>query len=176
MPPPAATPPSTAATSPFNFDRYGVRVPCVLVSPYIKPGTILRPPDVVPLDHTSIIATLRKRFNLGDQLTNRDAVAPDVESVLQLDNPDNLGPGPVVAHHYVPSPADVGEARRRPLNGMQRALLAASTRLPLSDVGLDERARALKAKMDDMVKAADTAVEDAAHAAKARLYRFFANA
>src|SRR5262245_24119313 len=63
VPPPSATQPETPRPDQvFKFDRFGVRVPAVIVSPYVKPGTILRPPGAVPYDHTSIIATLRKRF------------------------------------------------------------------------------------------------------------------
>ena len=99
VPPPAAIPPDSIHTTPFNFDRYGVRVPAVIVSPYIKPRTILRPTTGAqyPFDHTSIIATLRKRFSLGSPLTKRDEVAPDLESVLNLDQPSNLGPEKLIA-------------------------------------------------------------------------------
>jgi phospholipase C len=99
IPPPAAPPPDAIKTSPFNFDRYGVRVPAVIVSPYIRPRTVLRPPPGAqyPFDHTSILATLRKRFSLGGPLTKRDEVAPDLESVLSLDQPTNLGPQSLTA-------------------------------------------------------------------------------
>jgi phospholipase C len=60
--PPAAVPPD-AASNPgeenFRFDRFGVRVPTVLVSPYIEAGTVFRSPNDVPYDHTSILATIR---------------------------------------------------------------------------------------------------------------------
>ena len=99
FPPPAAAPPDSISTSPFNFDRYGVRVPAVIVSPYIRPRTILRPPPEAqyPFDHTSVISTLRKRFSLGAPLTKRDEVAPDLESVLTLEQPSNLGPETLTA-------------------------------------------------------------------------------
>jgi phospholipase C len=86
-------------TSPFNFDRFGVRVPAVIVSPYIQPRTVLRPlPGAqYPFDHTSIIATLRKRFSLGVSLTRRDEVAPDLEGVLNLELPSNRGPETLIA-------------------------------------------------------------------------------
>ncbi len=94
VPPPAAVPPDAVNTNPFNFDRYGVRVPAVIVSPYIQPRTVLRPPAGAPypFDHTSVIATLRKRFALGNPLTRRDEVAPDLEGLLNLEQPTNLGP------------------------------------------------------------------------------------
>ncbi len=45
---------------PFDFTRLGPRVPTVLVSPYVVPGTVFRPlPDAEQaFDHTSFIATI----------------------------------------------------------------------------------------------------------------------
>ena len=77
----------------FNFDRLGVRVPAVFVSPQIMPGTILRPATgpangtasglrMSGFDHTSIIASLRAWLNASrpdmtvPHLTRRDAEAP----------------------------------------------------------------------------------------------------
>ena len=129
--PPAAKPPGPAVTTPFNFDRYGVRVPAVLVSPYIRQATVLRPPGDVPFDHTSIIATLRKRFaQLGPPLTARDAVAPDLESVLALTSPDNLGPPQVTANPYTPEPAQVAKMQSAAPNDMQHALIKLAANLP----------------------------------------------
>jgi phospholipase C len=129
--PPKATPPGTPATHPFNFDRYGVRVPAVLASPYIQQGTILRPPGTVPYDHTSVIATLRKRFpNLGPPLTDRDAVAPALDNVLTLANPDNLGPQKIEALPFSPTPAQLAQAQAMPVNNMQEALLHLAANLP----------------------------------------------
>jgi len=131
MPKPLIMPPSTTPTSPFNFDRYGVRVPAVIVSPYIKPGTVLRPPGAVPYDHTSVIATLRKRWpDLGGPLTDRDAAAPDLGNALTLDTPDNPGPARIDALPYAPTPAEVAFAQAMPLNGMQHALVNLAANLP----------------------------------------------
>jgi phospholipase C len=66
--PPACTPDkftasanSTGTGMPFAFDRLGVRVPAILVSPWIPKGTVV---DRV-FDHASIPATITKFF-LGD--------------------------------------------------------------------------------------------------------------
>lgn len=136
--PPSAVPPDNSRPQPFGFDRYGVRVPAVLISPYIKSGTVLRlpggdPPTQAsrdPFDHTSVIATLRQCFNLGPPLTNRDAVAPDLESVLNLDNPDNDGPEVVSALGYTATDTELQLARHAPLNNFQKALHEAATHLP----------------------------------------------
>jgi phospholipase C len=43
----------------FGFDRYGVRVPTLLVSPWVPAGTVFRSPDPkTPFDHTSLISTI----------------------------------------------------------------------------------------------------------------------
>jgi phospholipase C len=52
---------ATGTGTPFQFDRLGVRVPTVLVSPWIPKGTVV---DRV-FDHASIPATIT-RFFLGD--------------------------------------------------------------------------------------------------------------
>ena len=65
VPPPACTPdgfvaqPSDTKTpDPFHFDRLGVRVPAVLISPWISPGTVI---DEV-FEHASIPATATDYF------------------------------------------------------------------------------------------------------------------
>lgn len=131
VPPPAALSPSAQATAPFNFDRYGVRVPAVLVSPYIQQGTVLRPPGTVPFDHTSVLSTLRKCFpEIGAPLTLRDAAAPDLSSALTLPLPTNMGPSSVTALPFTPTPALVARAQAAPLNGMQKALVKLAAHFP----------------------------------------------
>jgi phospholipase C len=128
--PPAAVPPGDTATTPFNFDRYGVRVPAVIVSPFVPQGTVLRPTGATPFDHTSIIKTVRTRFSLGPPLSDREASAPDLAAALSLSEPSNLGPAAVTALPYAPSPAALAVAHARPLNHMQQALLDLAARLP----------------------------------------------
>lgn len=68
-PPPATSP--DAASNPgeggFRFDRYGVRVPTVLISPYIQAGTVFRSFTEVPYDNSSILATLREWLKILDE-------------------------------------------------------------------------------------------------------------
>ena len=62
-PPTGAVPPDkNAGEFGFDFRRFGVRVPAVLVSPLIAPGTVFRPSGTVPLDHTSILKTVENRL------------------------------------------------------------------------------------------------------------------
>lgn len=85
VPPHDATPPDGAAGEVgdhgFRFDRFGLRVPAIFVSPYIAEGTVVRASGNVPFDHTSIIKTLCTRWGL-EGLTGRDRAAPDFVSVL----------------------------------------------------------------------------------------------
>jgi phospholipase C len=70
---------------PFDFTRLGVRVPAVLVSPYIQAGGI----DRNHYDHTSVIATATKLFlkNAPMFLTQRDKNANTFEGNLNLTAP-----------------------------------------------------------------------------------------
>ena len=90
VPPPwGATPPDSAVESAygFTFNRFGVRVPTVLISPLIAPGTVYRvPAGSTPIDHTSILATVEQRWGLHP-LTARDAAAPAFGDVLTLAAP-----------------------------------------------------------------------------------------
>ena len=136
VPPAAAVPPDQlAAGRPFAFDRYGVRVPAVLVSPFIRQGTVLRPPTGgPPFDHTSIIKMLRRRFNLGPPLTARDGAAPDLFDALHdgnvLPGPDNMGPDQLSPLSYSPAPSDLVAAQTARPNGMQTALHQMAFRVP----------------------------------------------
>jgi phospholipase C len=87
----------------FTFDRLGVRVPALFVSPWIEPGTVIhRPSGPEPTsqyEHSSIPATVKKIFGLKEFLTKRDAWAGTFESVLtratpRTDCPEQL-PEPV---------------------------------------------------------------------------------
>jgi phospholipase C len=94
VPPPAgaAPPDSTIGEFGFDFTRFGVRVPAVLVSPLIPAGTIYRvPAGSTPLDHTSVLKTIEERWGLP-ALTARDAAAPGLGAVLTLTAPRSDDP------------------------------------------------------------------------------------
>lgn len=71
----------------FRFDRYGVRVPTLVISPLIRKGVI----DRTERDHTSTLATLQKLFGMG-HLTNRDAAAADLLPLVSLGTPRTDAP------------------------------------------------------------------------------------
>ena len=85
VPPPKAVPPDPAhppGQYEFKFDRLGVRLPTVLVSPWIEPGTVVH----TVFDHTSVIKTVCNRWDLP-HLTERDKTATDLSAALTLDRP-----------------------------------------------------------------------------------------
>jgi phospholipase C len=140
VPPPPAVPPDANDQYGFSFDTYGVRVPAVIVSPYVPPGSKIRAvtpgelgqPGAFPFDHTSIIATVRELFSLGDALTARDQVAPDLLSALSLAVPTNDGPERVDPTASEPAMDELQVRAEQPPNGMQGSLSAAAAALPLT--------------------------------------------
>ena len=86
VPPGPAPPPDPAAPAGefgFAFDRSGYRVPAIVVSPWVEPGSVYNE----EYRHTSLIATLRKTWGLGEAFTRRDAAARTFEHVLSRDTP-----------------------------------------------------------------------------------------
>lgn len=94
VPPPwGATPPWSSDGTPkpeefeldFQFDRFGVRVPFILVSPYIKESTVFRAEGKTPYDHTSVIATILNMMGIPKDkwgLGGRTANAPTFENIF----------------------------------------------------------------------------------------------
>jgi len=60
----------------WTFDRYGVRVPAMLISPWVAAGVCSQ-----IYDHTSVLAYILRTLGLR-HLTNRDAQANDFTNVL----------------------------------------------------------------------------------------------
>ncbi|HXQ71279.1 MAG TPA: alkaline phosphatase family protein, partial [Pyrinomonadaceae bacterium] len=93
-PPPSAHAPNDGSDSSgldnsgFKFDQLGVRVPAVIVSPWIQPQV-----DHTVYDHSSVLRTVEKIFGM-DPLTDRDRNANDVihlvGDVLRTDCPTTL--------------------------------------------------------------------------------------
>ncbi len=90
--PPAAVPPGDLITESyvknhFQFDQLGVRVPALVISPFIKKGVI----DHTCYDHTSVLATVERLFGMKN-LTNRDKAAIDLLHLLSLESPRTDAP------------------------------------------------------------------------------------
>jgi phospholipase C len=77
----------TGTGEPFKFDRLGIRVPAILVSPYVPRGTIVAGPEVangIAYEHACIPGTITNQFlkNYAGLRTPREKAAPDFLSPL----------------------------------------------------------------------------------------------
>ena len=85
MPPPDAIAPDDNFQNGFNFDRYGVRVATLFISPLIDKSCVIRSDDLFPFDHTSLLATILKWKGIDKSLWNmgkRVNAAPTFENVI----------------------------------------------------------------------------------------------
>ena len=96
VPPP--DPSAPAAQLDFTFDRSGYRVPAVIVSPWVDEGIVIND----EYRHTSMIATLRKVWGLGDAFTARDAAAAPFDHLLSRESPRDPASWPDVEALPVP--------------------------------------------------------------------------
>ncbi len=101
--PPGPVPPPHPDAPPgqlgFAFDRSGYRVPAIVVSPWVPEGTVCTD----EYRHTSLLATLRTVWDLGEPFTARDAAAASFDGVLSLEAPRPPEAWPDV--HPLPVPA-----------------------------------------------------------------------
>ena len=104
VPPGPVPPPDPSAPAGqlgFKFDRSGYRVPAIIVSPWVDEGIVINE----EFRHTSMIATLRKVWDLGDPFTARDATAATFDYLLSRESPrdpaswPDVEPLPVPAFH-----------------------------------------------------------------------------
>ena len=72
---------------PGGYDRYGFRIPAVVVSPYAKMNYVSH----VVRDHTAVLGLIERKWNIG-AMTFRDANADDLLDMLDFDNPAFLEP------------------------------------------------------------------------------------
>jgi phospholipase C len=135
-------PPPTGATAPlpgnvsrdgtFHFDRFGVRVPAIVISSYVRPGTVFRAPGATPYDHTSILATLRDWLDLaGDPAhpflpSPRITAAPTLQQVLTEDDNSRIQDWPVITAQCQIQGDD--ESLATPLNDVQKSIIASAMR------------------------------------------------
>ncbi|MEZ2354941.1 alkaline phosphatase family protein [Caballeronia sp. RCC_10] len=115
--PPIAVPPGSVEnarlkTHNFSFDRLGVRVPAIVVSPFVPAGTI----DHSLYDHASILRTTDKLLGLNGllDLTARVRAAGDFTKMLTLSTPRTEVP-------VCPSPIPTTGASRPSSGGSPRS-------------------------------------------------------
>jgi phospholipase C len=100
----------------FDFTRLGMRVPTVLISPWIQKGTV----DSSQYQHTSIFATLRDLFGVAS-LTKRDAQANSFTAQLtKLSSPRTDAPT-ALTRPAMPPPASAAEMQK-PITKPQQEL------------------------------------------------------
>lgn len=127
VPPPPVAPPDPAAPAGqlgFTFDRLGLRVPAIAISAWIPERAVVS----AEYRNTSVIATMRQRWNLGAPLTGRDAGARDLGPVLSLDSPRDPGHWPDVVPRPVP-PYTPAVPHEPLLQALPRAALFAALEL-----------------------------------------------
>jgi phospholipase C len=100
--------------APFYFDRLGVRVPALLISPYVAAGL-----DSTQYEHSSIVATVLELFGLTWPVPNRrlnsgtntvNTFKNAIGSVPRTDVPLRL-PRPPASDDYAPLPIPVFPAQ-----------------------------------------------------------------
>ena len=107
VPPPAAIKPDNippgadVAGITGAYDRYGFRVPTVIVSPFAKRNYV----SSVVHDHTSILKLIETKWNLG-ALTYRDANADNLLDSLDLEGPPAFAEPPTL-----PAPGKLATCR-----------------------------------------------------------------
>jgi phospholipase C len=104
VPPPAATPPGDTQVDDYTkhgflFDQLGVRVPALVISPWVRRGVI----DHTTYDHTSILATAERLFGMS-ALTGRDRDANDLLHLISLEAPRIDAPTSLPAPARNPDP------------------------------------------------------------------------
>jgi phospholipase C len=113
VPPPASIHPGGTDMQEWTFDSLGLRVPAILISPYIKQGVFSQ-----HLEHSSLLRLLIDRFDL-EELTERSRTAGSFASVITSDFRPNT-----------PDRLPLGRFRHRiklaTLNELQKALVRAA--------------------------------------------------
>jgi phospholipase C len=139
-------PPPAADDDPEMFGRYGVRVPAIVVSPWIEPRTVSH----TVFDHTSVIKTILQRFcpaacdpltapgrrsglGLGPQHPGtRVARASHLGELLTRAAPRPAPPRDALVRRAGARTAQAGtgpDAGDHPLNDLQKSILAATEKL-----------------------------------------------
>ncbi|WP_299596507.1 alkaline phosphatase family protein [uncultured Microbulbifer sp.] len=123
--------PELSPKHPFDFDRLGVRVPLLLISPRIPPKTVFRPGGDTVFDHTSAIATIlsyfeipREKWQLGSRTANAATfwnVLRDVHVIARPDEDDQISVWLDQKRKETPQPAGAG-AEHAEVNELQKMI------------------------------------------------------
>jgi phospholipase C len=135
---------------PFAFDRLGLRVPAIAISPWINRGTVIHEPEHGHFEHSSLLGTVRRWLGLKQgPLTKREEWAATFENITAFrdvprsDCPLTLPLPPnaetmwekfVKAEHTRPTPETIQKMRLKypsdysqrsaPMSDLQRDIVA----------------------------------------------------
>jgi len=98
VPPPqegVPNPDGLKARNKFDFDRLGIRIPTIVISPWVKKGTVVHQPQgaqapqpTSQYESTSIMATVNKIFGISTSMSKRASWAGTFEHIFtQMDEP-----------------------------------------------------------------------------------------
>jgi phospholipase C len=126
VPPPQTgvpNPDGVKASNKFDFDRLGIRVPAVIISPWIPKSTVEHEPSgptpTSQYDATSILSTVSKIFGITEHLHARDAWSGTFEKLfLQLDKPRDDCPM-ILPNVAETTEEELEKIRKLPLNDHQ---------------------------------------------------------
>jgi phospholipase C len=135
VPPPATVAPDEH-TKDFGFDKLGVRVPAILISPWLDPGILQ-----TQFDHTSLLRYAIEKWGLGP-LGNRAAQANSFADVLtRRATPRDDCPASLPLPSGVPNPLDLA------LNAQQVALAGFTHHLEVNYTKPDDATVARHSRM-----------------------------
>jgi len=112
--------PGVKASNGFNFDRLGIRLPTLLISPWIAKNTVFGsatgPTPTSQYETTSIIATVNKIFGVTDHMTPRDAWAGTFEKEFMVLQQPRTDCPTVLPNVPETTPEELEAIRKLPLN------------------------------------------------------------
>jgi len=133
--PPKADPPDHHVEE-YSFTQLGVRVPAILVSPFVKHDVIH-----VEFDHTSLLRYLSDKWDLGPlgaRVAAANSIAPTIAAEIQAAGPMTI-PSPTASGITPPNYGQLQSRIQPVLSGHQSALLAMTQLLEsMTDVGADD--------------------------------------
>ncbi|ETO91736.1 MAG: phosphoesterase family protein [Candidatus Xenolissoclinum pacificiensis L6] len=127
-PPWGATPPddkSNPGQYNFSFNRFGIRVPTIAISPWIPEGVVFRSFGA-PYDHTSILATIMDWKNIPRHSlrSKRVANAQNISSIFTLDSPRKINRLISTPYNAEASKESITEYENKTASDLEKAILS----------------------------------------------------
>jgi len=120
----------------FHYDLMGVRVPTLLISPWIDAQTVFRSGQETPFDSTSFLSTLlqwagipRSRWAMGDRVQQ----APSFEAALRRSTPRDDAPETLVTPYDKTFPPEGGVKGPLPIHDLHRLMAPRALQHLLAD-------------------------------------------